>query len=263
MFMKARPQPLPQRTARLTWPALLLLSTTLALAAATPEELLKGGDAMEAKLDTQGALVCYLAAEKDQPKNPDLLIRIARQYRHLMGEATTVSDKMRLGNLALAYSNRAAALAPRSSDAVLAPAITYGRLVKYLPKKDQVTASKVIKVGAERAVVLDPRNDLAWHVLGRWHRVASDVGTVKRALAGMLYEGLPPSSIDDSAKYLETAVKLNPHRVMHHIELGKTYAQMGRKEDARRSLNKGLSLPAREKEDPALKQSGRETLSTL
>lgn len=259
--MNAHVKPFRGSPACLTWPVLLLLSVSLV--AATPDELLKEGDTHEAKLKTQAALDCYLAAEKAQPHNPALLVRVARQYRHLMGDAPAASDKMRLGNMALAYSNRAAAAAPRNSDAVLAPAISYGRLVKYLPKKDQVVASKIIKAGAEKAVVLDPRNDLAWHVLGRWHRIACEVGSVKRALAGMIYDKLPPSSIDDSAKYLETAVKLNPKRVMHHIELGKTYAQMGRNDDARRSLNKGLSLPANEKEDMALKQSGRETLGTL
>jgi tetratricopeptide (TPR) repeat protein len=224
---------------------------------------MRQGDTHEAKLETRAALECYLAVEKTEPENPTVLLKIARQYRHLMSDEPSEANKIKWGKQALGYAQRAARLGPRDSEAVLSPAITYGKMVKYLSKKEQVAASTIIKAGAEKSASLNPKNDLAWHVLGRWHRVASDVGTVKRALAGMLYDKLPPSSLEESAKYLEVASKLNPTRVMHQIELGKTYAQMGRSEDARRVINKGLALPSREKDDAAEKRAGREVLATL
>jgi tetratricopeptide (TPR) repeat protein len=235
----------------------------VAIGTATPETLLQEGDAFEAKMQTKEALERYLAVEKTKPQDAAVLVRIARQYRHLMNDTSSVAEKMKYANLALNYGKRAAAAAPGDSDAVLSTAITYGRMVKYLPKKEQVATSKVIKASAERAVKLDPKNDLAWHVLGRWHRVASEVGGMKRALAGMIYEKLPPSSYQESAKCLENAVKLKPDRLMHQIELGKTYAQMGRTAEARRHLLKGLSMPGKEKDDPAMKQTGREALALL
>jgi Flp pilus assembly protein TadD len=100
-------------------------------------------------------------------------------------------------------------------------------------------------------------------VLGRWHRIASDVGSVRRALASVAYESLPPASIDEGIKCLERAVALNPNRLMHHIELGIAYAQAGRKDDARRSLAKGLGMPSREKDDAGSKESGRAVLDSL
>ena len=50
---------------------------------------------------------------------------------------------------------------------------------------------------------------------------------------------------------------------MHYIELGRIYAQMGRKEEAREYINKGLAMPDAEKDDPEAKQRGRETLAKL
>jgi hypothetical protein len=50
---------------------------------------------------------------------------------------------------------------------------------------------------------------------------------------------------------------------MHYIELGKAYAQAGHPDEARRYLEKGLSMPSKEKEDPTLKQSGRAVLASL
>lgn len=226
-------------------------------------DLLKQGDSHERRLETKKALECYLELEKSQPDNPELLLRIARQYRHLVSDTPRVSEKLKLGNVALSYSQRAISLAPNSSDAQLSRAISYAKLLAHLPKKQQVTSSKVIKADAERAIKLDRRNDLAWHVLGRWHRIASDVGTVKRALAAVAYEALPPASIVESITCLERAVALNPNRLMHHIELGLAYAQAGRNDEARRSLTKGLGMPAREKDDEERKRAGRAVLDAL
>jgi hypothetical protein len=50
---------------------------------------------------------------------------------------------------------------------------------------------------------------------------------------------------------------------MHYIELGRVYAQMGRKDDARRCINKGLAMPDAEKDDEETKAHGRETLKTI
>ena len=86
-------------------------------------------------------LPLYLAAEKLEPKNPEILVRIARQYRWLMTDATVKEEKLRLGNLALDYSARAAAAGPHDSDAQLATAITLGKMLPDLPTKEQIAAS--------------------------------------------------------------------------------------------------------------------------
>jgi hypothetical protein len=60
--------------------------------------------------------------------------------------------------------------------------------------KEQVEASPRIKAGADKAIRLDPRNDVAWHVLGRWHKALANVGGVKRALGGLIYGKLPTTT---------------------------------------------------------------------
>lgn len=246
----------------LTGFATLLICGSLR-AGAIDTTLLNEGDVHDRKLETKEALGCYLELEKADPKNVDVLLRIARQYRHLIADTSSVPSKVKLGNTALEYSKRAAAIAPGNSDAQLSCAISYAKIVPYMSKKEQVATSKLIKGGAEKAIRMNPQNDLAWHVLGRWHRVAADMGSVKRTLAAVVYESLPPGSNEEAVSCLERAIKLNPNRLMHHIELGKAYAQAGRADDARRYLQKGLSMPSREKDDPTLKESGRAVLASL
>jgi tetratricopeptide (TPR) repeat protein len=239
------------------------LSTSLLGFADSVDDLLKKGDVLDVKLKAAEALDPYLQAEKLQPKDARILVRIARQYRHLMADASAKNEKLRLGAISLTYAQRAAALAPRDSDAQLSPAISYGKILPLQGTKEQMAASKLIKDAAERAVKLDSKNDLAWHILGRWHRLMADVGSVKRAMASVFYESLPEASNDEAIRCFQKAIAINPNRLMHWVELGRVYAQMGQADNARINLQKGLSMPCVDKDDPECKVHARETLANL
>jgi len=227
------------------------------------DDLLKKGKAFEKEFQANDALLLYLAAEKLKPKNPELLVRIARQYRYLMTDASDTQEKLRLGRMALAYSTRAAECGPKDCDAQLATAITLGKMLPLLPTKQQIVASPQIKESVDKALAVDSHNDTAWHVLGRWNRVLAEVSSAKRLVAGLVYGQLPKGSIEEAEQDMKKAIAINPRRLMHYIELGRIYAQMGRKEEAREFINKGLAMPNIEKDDPETKQRGRETLSKL
>jgi tetratricopeptide (TPR) repeat protein len=239
---------------------LLICSTTWA---GTATDLMKNGDALDATLQASAALSFYLAAERMEPENAHLLACIARQYRHLMVDATSREEKLKLGGIALQYAQRAATLAPNDSEAQLAPAIAYGKLLPFQNLKEQTETARRIKAEAERAVNLDPQNDLAWHVLGRWHKVLASVTGIKRTMAQLFFGELPAASNEDAVSCFQKAIEINPTRLMHYIELGQTYAQMGRSADARKMITKGLAMPDVEKDDPELKRLGRETLAKL
>jgi tetratricopeptide (TPR) repeat protein len=240
----------------------VLLVQTLS-AAESADDLIDKGKVLDRKFKANEALLLYLSAEKIEPKNPDLLVRIARQYRYLMTDATDTQEKLRLGHIALDYSERAAACGPKDCDAQLAPAITLGKMLPYMPVKEQVAASPKIKESVDKALAIDSRNDNAWHILGRWNRVLAEISSAKRFLAGIIYGQLPKGSIDEAEQDMKKAIAINPHRLMHYIELGRIYAQMGRKDEAREFINKGLGMPDAEKDDPETKARGRETLTKL
>jgi tetratricopeptide (TPR) repeat protein len=244
-------------------PAVFFLLVSAAFGAESADAWIEKGKIFEKKFQATEALPCYLAAEKLEPKNPRILVRIARQYRWLMTDAAAKDEKLRLGHIALEYSERAAEAGPQDPEAQLATGITLGKMLPYMSSKDQITASPRIKESVDKTLQLDPRDDTAWHILGRWNRVLADVNTLKRALAGMLYGGLPKGSIEEAEHAMRKAIELNPNRLMHYIELGRVYAQMGRKDEARYYINKGLAMPDAEKDDPETKQRGRETLAKL
>jgi len=236
---------------------------SVGFAADSADDLIEKGKVFDRKFQANDALMLYLSAEKTEPKNPDLLVRIARQYRYLMTDASDTQEKLRLGHIALDYSERAAALGRQDCDAQLAPAITLGKMLPYMPTKEQVSASPKIKESVDKALAIDPKNDTAWHILGRWNRVLAEVGSTKRFLANMIYGQLPKGSIDEAEQDMKKAIALNPHRLMHYIELGRVYAQMGKTQEARDFINKGLAMHDAEKDDPETKARGREALAKM
>jgi tetratricopeptide (TPR) repeat protein len=248
---------------RAIFAATALLASDGASPAEPVDDLIRKGDAFDQKFQPVEALKFYLSAEKLQPSNVRILVRIARQYRHLMQDATGREEKLKLGAIGLDYARRAAALGPDDSEAQLSVAISYAKMLPIEGTKAQVDASPRIKAAVDKALKLDPRNDIAWHVLGRWHRVLAGIGGIKRALAGAIYGTLPTGSNETAVKCLEKAIALNPARLMHYIELGRIYAQMGRGDEARRFLIKGLAMPNTEKDDPETKLRGLEVLEKL
>jgi tetratricopeptide (TPR) repeat protein len=240
-----------------------LLLTCTASHAQTATDLMVLGDRFDRTFQAAKALQHYLPAEKLDPQNVPLLLRIARQYRHLMTDASPDTEKLRLGAIALTYGLRAAALAPNDSEAQLSPAITYGKMLPLQGSKEQVEASPRIKAGADKAIRLDPRNDVAWHVLGRWHQALANVGSVKRALGSLIYGKLPTTTNEAAVACFDKAIAINPNRLRNYIELGRTYAQMGKNAEARLFIEKGLAMPNTEHDDPELKQRGRDSLAKL
>jgi len=86
--------------------------------AETADALIANGDAFDKQLQASKALKYYLPADKLKPNNVGLLVRIARQYRHLMSDTSSKKEKLRLGRISLAFAQRAATL-PVSAFALL------------------------------------------------------------------------------------------------------------------------------------------------
>jgi tetratricopeptide (TPR) repeat protein len=226
-------------------------------------ELIKQGDVYDQKFNPTEALKYYLPAEKMEPANVDTLLRIARQYRHQTADTADVKEKIRLSGIALGYAKRAVALAPKSSEAHLSVAICHAKSLEFYTNKEKMEALRQVKIFADKAISLDPANDLAHYILGRWHQRVADLGTLKRKVAEMAYGGLPKASYDEAAKSYNKAISINPNRSPYHVDLGITYAAMAKLEDAKKTIKKGLSMPNVGKDDPDAKKRGNEALNTL
>lgn len=175
----------------------------------------------------------------------------------------SAAEKRKKLQAAVEAARQAVEANPQSSQAHLALAVAYGHLAQQEQPRRQIELSKLIKEEAEEAVRLEPGNDVAWHVLARWNFEMASVNPVLRSLAQMIYGKFPDASASRAEECFRKAIDAGPPRVMHHVEYGLMLAALDRKNDARKQLETGLSIPAKDKEDEDTQQRARQALDRL
>ncbi len=244
-------------------PALLIILCASPVLADPAGDLIHEALAAEARLDTSRALDLFLQADRLRPDDPFILQKIARQYSDSVLDTAEVAEKHRRARLALDYSRRSVELDPTNPENVLSLAVSHGKLATYSDTRAKLEHSRIIKDMAERALLLDPDYDWAHHVLGRWHHEVASLGTAARLFVRLVYGGLPDASHEAAVRHLETAVRLAPDILAHHLELGFAYLATGRPSEARRAFEHGLALPVIDKHDASAKERARAALAEL
>lgn len=243
--------------------ALLPFPALVSAANGEVAELIKRGDALNRQLKTSEALAQFVAADRLQPNDAEILYRIAKQYGLSMTDYSKKDEKLVAGRKALDFSKQAIAADPKNAKGHLSLAISYGRIAGLLGNKTKIAYSKLVKEEVDKALALDTADDLSYHVLGVWNYELANLNGLLRAIAQVVYGNLPAASNEEAVKNLKKACELAPSKVANQIELGRAYAAMGQTDLAKASLNKGLSLPSREKDDEETKERGREALKRL
>jgi len=243
--------------------ALLMAALPTMMWSQSVPDLIRQSDAFDAKNRNAEALAVIQQADQLAPGNAEILYRLAKQKSQLSQEAKSAAERKKLGAEALEAAQSAATAAPKNAQTHLTLAIVYGRLAQDEPARRKIELSRLIRDEAETAARLDPREDYAWHVLGRWNYEMANFNAVLKALAQAIYGKFPDASNEKAVEYLEKAVALRPDRVVHQIELGRAYLAIGEKDKARSALEKGLSLPSAAKDDNETKERGRKALSQL
>jgi Flp pilus assembly protein TadD len=100
-------------------------------------------------------------------------------------------------------------------------------------------------------------------VLGRWNYEIANLNSVLRVMAEAVYGKMPPASNDEAIRALSRAVELEPGNALFHAELGRAYLAAGRKEEARRELQRSLTLPRRSRDDAGAQDRAKQALRGL
>ena len=123
--------------------------------------------------------------------------------------------------------------------------------------------SKLIKSEAEKAIELDPKNDYAYLVLGRWNFEMTQLNPILKGIAELLYGQMPPASQEKALEDFQEAIELAPDKIIHHFCYAEALARLGRKDQARAEYQKVLRLTATCREERAYQQKATSGLKTL
>lgn len=163
---------------------------------------------------------------------------------------------------ALVDAQAAIAIDSLNDRAYVAAAIAAGQLALVSSPHAKVEIARQIKAYIDRALLLNPHDDIAYHLRGRWYYEVATLNALERAIVNVIYGGLPQASLEQAAADFRKALAIRP-RVVHYLELGRTLLRMGQREAAQRELEHALALPLNEPNDPIYQAEARVLLRRL
>jgi tetratricopeptide (TPR) repeat protein len=247
--------------------ALTTLVTGPALAQTVADHI-QAGDQAYAQFDDTKALEEYQAALALEPANYEALWKASRAMVDIAdvipgtGKAVKARQQ-KLYTDATALARKAVAANENDTWGHFQLAAANGKRLLMLGNKQQIAASKEVKAEIDRAIELDPTNDLAYHALGRWHRRIAEISGAKRFFGSILYGSIPKGSFEESEQYLRKAIELNPEYINHYYELGLTLLALKKTDEAAQCFQKAIDLPKTTSKDDVLKERAQVELDKL
>ena len=115
------------------------------------------------------------------------------------------------------------------------------------------------------ALQADPQHPGALHALGMWHAELMRVSGVSRRFAKWFLGAdlLESANWDEAQLLLENAVRLDPERIIHRLELAGIYADRGDKGSARAIYMWIASAPLVDPNDDLYKRQAADRLARL
>jgi tetratricopeptide (TPR) repeat protein len=221
---------------------------SLPLFGQTAADYIRQGDEYYTNFDNAKALEQYLLAVKAEPGNYEALWKTSRALYDVSDQMEPKNDKeiqeqRKMYTEAVTYARQAIRANPNDTWGHFFLSAAQGMYALTLGKKDQINMSKNIKTEIDKAIELDPNNDLAYHALGRWQRRMAEIGGAQRFLGGIIYGSIPKGSFEEAEKAFLRAVELKSDYTNHHLELGRTYLALKKFDLASQEFQKCIDCP--------------------
>jgi tetratricopeptide (TPR) repeat protein len=242
--------------------AAFLLGASVAGATDVAATIAVGDTAMD-KLDLEGGIVAYRGALEASPDSYEATWKMVRALTDKATLSKQLAEQKSLCIEAEKLARKAVTLSPSDANGHTYLAVAVGKLALFEGGKRKVELSKEVKAEAEKALQLDPNDDVALHVLAIWNREMVELGWFLKSFAQLLYGKFPPASLDVAISDLRRASELKPDVVPHHVELGVTLASAKRWPEAKAELDKGLALPTAWVTDDYYRELARASLARV
>jgi tetratricopeptide (TPR) repeat protein len=143
---------------------------------------------------------------------------------------------------AVKLAQRAIQADPESDEGYKWLAVARGAQAEEGDVETQLRLSLQVKENIEKALSLDPDDDISLLVLSRWHYKIASLEPWARAFVTLVYGSLPEASLEKAEALLLEAIA-QKDRIVHRYSLAKVYHRMGKREAALQQLRLALTLP--------------------
>lgn len=216
-------------------------------------------------LDIRSAIAAFEEAIQLLPGNAHYLSLLSKQWSDITFiPGTPTAEAKSCAEKGLAIAEQAVAADPSCSMAHIAACVAKGRLTFFVDNRKKVELAAAAAEDTEAALAADPHNDLAHHLLGRWHTEMAQLNFVVRALIKMVFGAtLGPGSHAEALSAYQRAVDLAPDRLIHRVELARTALRLGQVTRAARELQVAVGLEVEDINAHLTRLDGVEMLEEL
>jgi tetratricopeptide (TPR) repeat protein len=174
------------------------------------------------------------------------------------------NENNRLENftIALDFANQAIQIDPDNVYGYERKSMAFAGLVDVQGLKQKVQLADSVRINAEIALELDPKNDRALHILGRWHYEVSQFGGFMRFLARLFFGTAPKASYEQALHYFTKSAELQDYPV-HHYWIGITHLKLNNDTSAKNHFEYLLSLENQHHNDQFFKDQAKQKLEDL
>ena len=228
-----------------------------------PEHLRRADEAYTAR-KTDEALLHLLRAITMDPANYEAHWKASRSQVDL-AECAVGSTNNRLLDAAQMHAEAAIRLRPGGAEGHFAFARTLRQRVVGAGVRDRARFASAIRSEALLALQADPQYPGALHALGMWHADLMRVNGVSQRFAKWFLgaDVLESANWDEAQSLLEDAVRVDPGRIIHRLELAGIYTDRGDKGRAREIYTWIASAPLVDPNDDLYKRQAAERLARI
>ena len=244
--------------------AAMLCVTRVAVSQSAAEHVALG-DREHSAMNASAALAHYEQAIAADSNDYAAYWKAAREAVDLGEFNPSKEERTRLYQTADRYARRAVALMPADAEGHFHLARAIGRNALTMGTRDRIKYAKEVRNHALEALKYDPKHPGALHVMGVWNAEVMRLNGFSRMIAKNFLGGqiFGQASWKEAVRYLEESTAVEPNRLVHHLDLGRVYADVGDTAKAREQLELVVRGTATEFNDPRYKEEAERRLKEL
>ena len=211
------------------------------------DNLIKEGQKKNEIGDTLSAVEIFTKAVERQPMNQYANIALSKSLSDRVFEPAIFKNRVKakaLADEAIARAQKAVEIDKNSCQAHVCLAVAYGRAQMFSNEnREKVELGKMLKESLDNALKIDPNDDMALHVMGRYEWSMANLSGITKVYVKMMYGALAPGSAENAEKLFKRCIELKPNRLIHKVELAKMLFDLKRYEEAHKFATEGRDLP--------------------
>lgn len=241
----------------------ILLSTTTSNLISHDEDhassntLIALGDSAFVKFENGLALEHYNQALKLNPMEYHAIWRSSRSLIEI-GEHLPKDQQLFYYRKAKIMADSAISVYPNGHEGHTYRAISLGKIALFKGVWKSIGLAKNIRKELEKALSLNPDDDIALYVFGRTHQKIAEKGKLFRIPLGLGW-----ASKEKAKEYYEAALSYRPNLVLYNLDYARLLVQMKKYEKARDVLANIQSMPIIDQDDKWNKENAKKLLEEI